>query len=162
VWISGDLFQRLRRRGEQDVVDDGLVLERDGRDLVWHREHDMEVRYVEKFRLAIRDPLGASESLALRTVPVPARVVGYAAMTAAVALLDMAAQNRRATAFDRVHRAPARSGQRSAGAVAESRAEPADRVRQFRSLAGHRTVSSGGCDCRRGEMQRFQRADRGA
>ena len=32
LWVGGDLAQRLRRRPEQDVVDHGLVLERDGGD----------------------------------------------------------------------------------------------------------------------------------
>ena len=33
LWIGGDVAQRLRRRPEQDVVDHGLVLERDDLDL---------------------------------------------------------------------------------------------------------------------------------
>ena len=34
--VGGDGAQRLRRRPEQDVVDHGLVLERDDGDLVRH------------------------------------------------------------------------------------------------------------------------------
>src|SRR5215472_15000082 len=34
VWIGGDDAQRLRRRSEQDIVDDGLVLEGDDLDLL--------------------------------------------------------------------------------------------------------------------------------
>ena len=139
VRIGGDPSQRLRRRAEQYVVDDGLVLERDGRDLVRNGEHDVEVRHVEQLGLAIRHPLRPREPLALRAVPVAARIPGDPAMAAVIALLDMTAERGCAAAFDRVHRAPPRSGQRSAGAITESRAELAEYVRQFRSLAGHRT-----------------------
>jgi hypothetical protein len=43
----------LRRCPEQDVVDHGLVLERDDLDLLGHGEHHVEVGHVEQFRLSI-------------------------------------------------------------------------------------------------------------
>ena len=58
-WIGGDLAQRLRRRPEQDIVDDDLVLEGDDLDLLGYREHDVEVGNVEQFGLTVREPLGA-------------------------------------------------------------------------------------------------------
>jgi hypothetical protein len=69
--IGRDGAQRLRRRPEQDIVDLRLVLERDDRDLMGHREDNMEVGHVEQFRLTVRQPLGASETLALRAVAIP-------------------------------------------------------------------------------------------
>ena len=72
LWIGGDLTQRLRSRLEQDVVDHGLVLERDDLDLLGHREHDVEVGHVEQFRLTVLKPFGPRETLALRTVTVAA------------------------------------------------------------------------------------------
>jgi len=71
--VGSDLMQRLRRRPEQDVVDHGLVLERDGGDHVRHGEHDVEVGHVEQFRLTVFQPLGAGEALALRAVAVATR-----------------------------------------------------------------------------------------
>src|SRR6266404_7235781 len=65
LWIGGDLTQRLRRRSEQHIVDNGLVLEGDDLDLLGHREHDVEVGHVEQFGLTVREPLGARETLAL-------------------------------------------------------------------------------------------------
>src|SRR6266851_10460930 len=65
LWIGRDLTQRLRPRPEQDIVDDGLVLEGDDLDLLGHREHDVEVGHVEQFGLTVREPLGARETLAL-------------------------------------------------------------------------------------------------
>ena len=46
IGIGGDGAQRLGRRAEQDVVDHGLVLERDVGDLGRHGEHDVEIRHV--------------------------------------------------------------------------------------------------------------------
>ena len=71
--VGGDGVQRLRRRPEQDVVDHGLVLERDHLDLGRHGEHDVEIRYVEQFCLAILHPFGPRETLALRAIAVAAR-----------------------------------------------------------------------------------------
>ena len=68
LWVGGDLAQRLRRRPEQDVVDHGLVLERDDLDLLRHGEHHVEVGHVEQFRLTVLEPLGPCETLALRAV----------------------------------------------------------------------------------------------
>ena len=64
--------QRLRCGPEQDIVDHGLVMKRDGCDLIRHREHDMEVGHVEQFRLTVLQPLGAGQTLALWAVPVAA------------------------------------------------------------------------------------------
>jgi hypothetical protein len=52
--IGGDLTQRLRRRPEQDIVDDGLVLESDNFDLLGQREHNVEVGHLEQFGLTVR------------------------------------------------------------------------------------------------------------
>jgi LigD-like primase-polymerase len=74
--IGGDGAQCLRRRPEQDVVNHGLVLEGDDLDLRRHREHDVEVRHVEQFRLTILQPLRSCDTLAFWTVAVPTGVVG--------------------------------------------------------------------------------------
>ena len=89
LWVGGDLVQRLRRRPEQDVIDHGLVLERDRGDLVRHGEHDVEVGHVEQLCLTVFEPSSPGETLALRTVSVATRVVRDALMAAIVATLDM-------------------------------------------------------------------------
>src|SRR6516164_6595766 len=81
-WIGSNGAQRLRRRPKQDVVNHCLVLECDNLDLHRHGEHDVEIRHVEQLRLPVRNPLGARQALALRTVPVTARVVRDALMAA--------------------------------------------------------------------------------
>src|ERR1700738_1132656 len=75
LWIGGDLTQRLRRRSEQDIVDNGLVLEGDDLDLRGQGEQDVEGGHVEQWALRAREPLGARETLTLWTIFVAARVV---------------------------------------------------------------------------------------
>ena len=117
---------------------------------VRHREHDVEVGHVEQFRLTVLQPLGPCETLALRAVPVAARVVRDALMAAVAATLDVTAERRGAAAFDRDHGAPPRGGQRRAVLVTKSRAEVAEHIRHFQPLAGHGTRASGGHEVRRG------------
>ena len=102
-----------------------------------HGEHDVEVGHVEQFRLTVLEPLGPCEALALRTVPVAARVVGDALMAAIAATLDVTAERRGAATLDRGHGAPPRGRQRRAMLITESRAEVAEHVRHFQPLAGH-------------------------
>src|ERR1700675_297401 len=122
LWIGGDRMQRLRCRPEQDVVNHHLILEREGLDLLGHREHDVEVGHVEQFRLTIIEPLSACESLALRTAFVTARVVPHALMVTIAALLDVTAESSGTATLDRAHGPPALRRQRRAMLVKESRA----------------------------------------
>jgi hypothetical protein len=164
-WIGGDLAQRLRRRSEQDIVDDGLVLEGDDLDLLGHREHDVEVGHVEQFGLTVREPLGARETLALWATLVAARIVRDALMTAIAARLDVTAKSGGAATLDRDHGAPPRGRQRGAILITESRAEVAEYVRHFQPLAAHEWEPSGGHEIRCGwheDVEGFQRTDRGA
>jgi len=63
----------------------------------------MEVGDRQQLGLAIGNPLRAGQTLALRTVPVAAGIVGDAKLAAAVALFDMTAQRCRAAGFDGAH-----------------------------------------------------------
>src|SRR5258708_7023232 len=137
-WVGRDDAQGLRHGAEENIVDQWLVLERDGGDLVRDREHHMEVWCVEQLRLAVLQPLSSCETLAFWTVPVTARVVGDAPMPTAVATLDVTAQCRGTALFDRSHRMAPRGGQRRAVAVAISLAVAAEDIRHLGSLARHR------------------------
>src|SRR5208283_611287 len=135
--IGGDPAQRLRRRTEQDIVDHGLVLERDGGDQIRHGEHDVEVGHIEQFCLTVFEPLGACETLALRTIPVSTRIVGHALMAAIAALLDVTAKGSGAAPLDRSHGVPPRCGQRRAMPITESRAEVAEHIRHLQPRVAH-------------------------
>ena len=106
LWIGGDDAQRLGRRREQDGVDGVLVVEGDLGDRGRQGEDEVEVGHRQQLGLAIGQPLGGSQPLTLRTVPVAAGIVGDADLAAVRTLLDMAAQSRRAAGFDGGHDAP--------------------------------------------------------
>ena len=86
-------------------------------------------------------------------------------MPAVAAALDVTAERRGATAFDRAHGTPPRGGLRRAVPVTKSHAEVAEYVRHFQPDAGHATRASGGYEVRCGwhdGMQRLQRTGGGA
>jgi hypothetical protein len=71
--IGSDDAQRLGRCGEQDGVDNGLVLEGNLGNRRRHGENDREVRHRQQVGLAVRQPFGTGQPLALRAMPVAAR-----------------------------------------------------------------------------------------
>jgi len=75
VRIGGGLKQSSRSGAEQDGVNLSRILKRQPTDLRRQGEHDVEIRDRQKLGFALRQPSGASLSLALGTVPVSARVI---------------------------------------------------------------------------------------
>ena len=73
--IGGGLKQSSRRGAEQDGVNLSRILKRQATDLRRQGEHEVEIRDGQKLGFALRQPSGASLSLALGTVPVSARVI---------------------------------------------------------------------------------------
>src|SRR5208337_1934851 len=70
--VGGDGDQRLGRRSEQEVVDGGLVVERDRADRRRQGKDDVVVGNRQQLRLAFREPLPLRRALALRAVAVAA------------------------------------------------------------------------------------------
>ena len=70
--VGGDGDERLGGGPEQEVVDDGLVLERDRADRRRQGEDDMIVGDREEFGLALDQPLPRRRALTLRAVAVAA------------------------------------------------------------------------------------------
>jgi hypothetical protein len=112
--IGGDGLDCLGRRPKQDVMDNGLVLQRDAGDRRWHGEYEMKAR--KQLALAIGQPLGAGETLALWAETVTAGVVGNAGLTAIIAALDIAAERRGPANLNRRHDA-ALSGSQATGLI---------------------------------------------
>jgi hypothetical protein len=86
-------------------------------------------------------------------------------MAAIAAALDVTAESGGAAALDRGHGVPLCPRQRPAMLITETRAEVAEHVRHFQSLAGHETRVSGRYQVRYGwheDLERFQRAGGGA
>ena len=101
--VSRDRHHRLRRRAEQQIVDDRLVLQGDVRDLGGKREDDMEVADRQQVGFALGQPGARSGALAFGAMPVAAAVVGNAPVSAVLAGIDVAAECRRAAVLDRRH-----------------------------------------------------------
>ena len=101
--VGGDGGQRLGGGPEQEVVDGGLVVERDRADRRRQGEDDVVVGNRQQVRLTLGEPLPRRRALTLRAVAVAAGVVGDAFMRAVLAALDMAAERGGATGLDRRH-----------------------------------------------------------
>jgi hypothetical protein len=101
--VSRNRHYRLRRRAEQQIVEDRLVLAGDVGNLGGKREDDMEVADRQQVGFARGQPDPSSGALALRAVPVAATVVGNALMAAVLTGIDVAAKRRRAAVLDRRH-----------------------------------------------------------
>jgi hypothetical protein len=104
--IRGDGAQGLRGGAEEDAVDDGFVLRRDLGDRLGHGEDDVNVLAVEQVGGTAIDPRRTGQGLTARAMAIPAAVVPDAGVPAAVALLDVAAEDGGAARRDRGHDAP--------------------------------------------------------
>jgi hypothetical protein len=137
--IGSDDAQRLGRRGEQDGVDHGFVLEGDFGDRRRHGEDDMEVRHRQQIGPAVHQPCGTGQPLALRAMPV-----------AAVALLDVAAQGCRAAGFDGAHHAALAVAQMAGMGIAVSGTVAAENIGHLQRAAhGLSPAASPRCASRR-------------
>ena len=103
AWVGGDGEHGLRRRPEQQIVHDRLVVESDVGEFGGNAENDVEVSDGQQVGLARGQPVARGGGLALGAVPVAAAVIGDPLMAAVLAGLDMTAQSRRAAMLDRRH-----------------------------------------------------------
>ncbi|BBP97153.1 hypothetical protein BSFA1_86210 (plasmid) [Burkholderia sp. SFA1] len=101
--VGGDSLQRFCCRLKEDVVDGALILEGDDSDLIGHCEHDVKVWDGKEISLTMLEPLCPCERLTLGAMPIAARVVGDALMSAGIASFEVATQRRRATLFNSTH-----------------------------------------------------------
>jgi hypothetical protein len=90
--IPREGLERLARRAEEQIVDDAGSRKSQPAELVRQREDDVEVGDGEQIRASGFEPVLLGEELALRAVAVATGVVDRAPVTAAVTLLEVAAQ----------------------------------------------------------------------
>ena len=76
--VSRDCHHRLRRRAEQQIVDDRLVLQGYVGNLGGKREDDMEVADRQQVGFTLGQPGARSGALAFGAMPIAAAVVGNA------------------------------------------------------------------------------------
>ena len=103
--------ERLGGGFEKDVIENFPVSQGKGIELVRQREDDVEVLDGEELFPPGLDPFFFFEELALRAVPVPARVVGYLEVAALLALVDVSPQTCRSADLDGVHGAQVVQGE---------------------------------------------------
>jgi hypothetical protein len=97
--IAGDFEKSFCTGSEQQIVDDLLVVESQGRQLGRQSENHMDVGRGEKFAATCLQPAFAGACLTLRAVAISAAVIGDGgAMSTVGALIDMAAECGGATA----------------------------------------------------------------
>jgi hypothetical protein len=101
--VGGDREQRVGGGSEQEVVDGGLVLERDRADRRRQSKDDVIVGDRQEFGFALGEPLPRRRALALRAVAVAAGIVGDAFVRAVLAALDVSAERGGSTGLDRRH-----------------------------------------------------------
>ena len=98
--IASDFEQGLGAGAEQQSVDDALVLQSQRGEKMREREDNVGVAGGQQFLLAVCQPAFTRVALTLWAMPVPARVVGDGAISAAGTFIDVAPERRRAATFD--------------------------------------------------------------
>ena len=135
--VGSDGDQRLGRRLEQQVVDDGLVLPGDGGDRRRQAEHDVEVGNRQQLGFPIGQPFLGGNSLALRAVAVAAGVVSDPHMRTILAALDMAAESRGTAALDGRHDLQLIEAHLSGVGITPGRTVAAEDIRQLDRWTRH-------------------------
>ena len=143
--IGGDGERRLGRRLHQEVVDHALVLVGDVAQLARQRVDDVKVWDGQQFRFAVGQPSARRRSLALRTMPVTARVESDVCMAArrVLAACDVAAERRSAAALDSAHHLQLVEAHVAAVGLAPGGTVLAEDVREFQNRPKRRYRAGG-------------------
>lgn len=98
-------MQGFRDRGEEQAIAVPGIGTEQGVERVGHGEDDVVILDGQEMLLLRFEPTELMAALALGTVPVPAGVVGYLAVIAAVTLIDVTAERRGTAVEDGPHHA---------------------------------------------------------
>ena len=138
--IGGDRAQRLGGDVEQKSINDLLVGVGDGADRRWQGEHHVVIRHGQKIRLARFEPALGGAALALRAVPVAARVVGDLRFGARRAAQRMAAEREAAALLDGRHDLQLAEAEVPPPMLSPSRPVGAEDIRDLQGIAWHEPV----------------------
>ncbi len=140
--IGGDGAKSLSRRTKEKIVNLAFVLESDGRDGLGQGKDHVEILDRQEFGAPIFEPLCPSQGLALRAMPIPARVVGIAGVTTEIAGFQVTPESRGPTGFDGVHDATLREGECAAARVPVCGAVATKDVRDLQTRPSNRGMLS--------------------
>ena len=148
--VGGDLQGGLGRGLHQQAVDHGFVLVGQIAQLTGQCVHDVEVRHGQQLGLAGFEPLVRGRSLAPRTMPIAAAIVGHDRVTAGVVLTarNMPAERGGPAALDGTHHFKLAKAHVTAIGVAPSGTVVAEDVRNLQSRTGHAPATMpAACSC---------------
>ncbi len=103
--VASHVVQGLRDGGEEQAIAESGISAEQGVERVGHGEDDVVVLDGQQMLLLSVEPAELLAALAFGTMPIPAGVVGDLLVIAAVALVDVTAERRCATAEDSPHHA---------------------------------------------------------
>jgi hypothetical protein len=98
--VESDFLKGFGNGLEEEINDVARCCAKEGMQRLGDGEDDVEVRDRKKISLLTLDPSSSLERLTLRTVPVPAGVVGDLPVAAAITLTDMTPERGRPAAQD--------------------------------------------------------------
>jgi hypothetical protein len=137
--IGSDGERRLRRRLEQNGVDNRLVVIGDVGDGRGQGKHHMEVRHGKQFGLTVLQPFSRCRALTFRAMPVAAAAKGDEGVRAVFvfATCSITAQRRCAAALDHRHHLQLFKADMAAIGITPRGAVAAEDVRYLQHGPGH-------------------------
>src|SRR5713101_4581135 len=136
--VRGDFHQGFGGGAKEYAVNYPLVLEGQGSDHLGQREDDVKVPDRQQLSGALFEPRRACCALALRAMAIAAGTIRDRAVTATVALFDVATERRGATDRDVPQRFLLASRERRSECLEVSRAVDAENVSQLQGGRRHR------------------------
>ena len=138
--IGGNGSEGLGRHPEEEMVNLAFVLQSDGREGCGQGKDHVKILDRQEFGTTVFEPLRSSQGLAFGAMPIPARVVGVAWVTTAIAGFQVAPESRGPAGFDGVHDATLEQRERAAECEPVGRAIATKDVRHFQRGPSHREV----------------------
>jgi len=138
--VGCDPAQSGGRRAQQDAVDDFLVLQGDGSDLIRNGKDNVKIGNRQKLGAVFCQPLGPGQGLTLVTVAIGAGIVTDPLVAAAVALVHVPAKNGRAADLDGAHDPPLCGAHGMAMSLSIGRAMNAKNVGNLQRRLAHRPL----------------------
>jgi len=141
--VSGDVLERLCHGPKEHAVEDAGILEAQGTEGVWQREHHMDIGDIEHFAFPRGEPGHLSGSVTLGAVAVATGIITDLLVATVVTLGFVAPQGGGTADGDGAQGPTLICREGSARACQEEVAILLDHIRHFEAWGGHTSVSSG-------------------